>query len=84
MLFSAYIVPVLLFDNVLKPIVMARGLKTPMLVILLGVIGGTLAHGLTGLFLGPVVLAVAYELLIAWVGTRVPEAPADPAAPPPA
>ena len=83
-LFSAYIVPVLLFDNVLKPIVMARGLKTPMLVILLGVIGCTLAHGLTGLFLGPVVLAVAYELLIAWVGTRVPEAPADPAAPPPA
>jgi len=81
-LFTAYILPVLLLDNVLKPIVMARGLKTPMLVILLGVIGGTLAHGLTGLFLGPVVLAVAYELLMAWVDARAPETPSEPAPPP--
>ncbi|HSG57073.1 MAG TPA: AI-2E family transporter, partial [Paracoccaceae bacterium] len=61
-LFTVYIIPVLLFDNILKPIVVARGLSTPMLVILIGVIGGTLAHGLIGLFLGPIVLAVAYEL----------------------
>jgi predicted PurR-regulated permease PerM len=38
-----------------------------MLVILVGVIGGTLSHGLIGLFLGPIVLGVFYELLIAWV-----------------
>ena len=44
-------VPVNLLDNILRPIVMGRGLKTPMLVILVGVIGGTLAYGITGLFL---------------------------------
>jgi len=46
---------------------MGRGLKTPMLVILIGVIGGTLAYGITGLFLGPIVLAVIWELLVSWI-----------------
>jgi predicted PurR-regulated permease PerM len=36
-------------------------------VIFIGVVGGTLAHGVIGLFLGPVVLAVAWELLVAWM-----------------
>lgn len=67
LLFTAYMVPVNFIDNVLKPIVMGRGLKTPMLVILIGVIGGTLAYGITGLFLGPIVLAVFWELLVAWI-----------------
>jgi len=67
LLFTIYMVPVNLVDNILKPIVMGRGLKTPMLVILIGVIGGTLAHGITGLFLGPIVLAVIWELMIAWI-----------------
>ena len=67
LLFTVYMVPVNLLDNVLRPIVMGRGLKTPMLVILVGVIGGTLAYGITGLFLGPIVLAVIWELLIAWI-----------------
>jgi len=67
LLFTIYIVPVNLIDNVLKPIVMGRGLQTPMLVILLGVIGGTLAYGITGLFLGPIILAVIWELLATWV-----------------
>jgi len=66
-LFTAWMIPVLTFDNILKPIVMSRGLKTPMLVIFVGVIGGTLAHGLIGLFLGPIVLAVFYELAVAWL-----------------
>ena len=47
-----------------------RGLRTPMLVILLGVIGGTLAYGITGLFLGPIILAVIWELLATWVKER--------------
>jgi predicted PurR-regulated permease PerM len=64
--FTAYTVPLLLLDNVLRPIVMARGLQTPMVVILAGVICGTLAGGLIGLFVGPVVLAVFYDLLVAW------------------
>jgi len=67
LLFTAYMVPVNLLDNVLKPIVMGRGLKTPMLVILIGVLGGTLAYGITGLFLGPIILAVIWELLVVWI-----------------
>ena len=70
LLFTAYMIPVNLMDNILRPIVMGRGLKTPMLVILVGVIGGTLAYGIIGLFLGPIVLAVLWELLIAWIQER--------------
>lgn len=68
-LFTVYTVPLLLLDNVLRPILMARGLQTPMAVIIAGVICGTLAGGLIGLFIGPVVLAVFYDLLIAWVAS---------------
>ena len=46
---------------------MGRGLNTPMLVILVGVIGGTISYGISGLFLGPIVLAVIWELSAAWV-----------------
>jgi predicted PurR-regulated permease PerM len=53
-------------DNALKPLLIGRGLSTPVLVIFIGVLGGTLAHGLLGLFVGPIVLAVAWELLMAW------------------
>lgn len=86
-LFTCCMVTVTLVDNVLKPIVIARGLTTPLLVIIVGVIGGVLAHGIIGLFVGPVVLAVAWELLSAWatgvdrVGSVVP-ADAAPSAPP--
>jgi len=64
-LFTLYMVPVNLLDNILRPLV-AKGLKTPMLVILIGVLGGTLAHGLIGLFIGPIVLSIAWQLLVAW------------------
>jgi predicted PurR-regulated permease PerM len=67
LLFTAYMIPVNLIDNVLRPFLMGRGLQTPMLVILLGVIGGTLARGITGLFLGPIILAVMWGLLVAWI-----------------
>lgn len=67
LLITLCLVPASLADNVLKPIVMGRGLTTPALVIFLGVIGGTLAHGIVGLFIGPIILAVAWELLTAWV-----------------
>jgi predicted PurR-regulated permease PerM len=65
--FTVYLVLVGLIDNVLKPIVMAHGLTTPMPIILIGVIGGTLAYGISGLFLGPIVLSVAWALIVAWV-----------------
>ena len=75
--FTAYTAPLLLVDNVLRPIMMARGLQTPMVVILAGVICGTLAGGLIGLFIGPVVLAVFYELVTAWIvaGRQAAETP---------
>jgi predicted PurR-regulated permease PerM len=65
--FTVYMLLVGLMDNVLKPIVMARGVATPMPVILMGVIGGTIAYGISGLFLGPIILSVVWALLVAWV-----------------
>ena len=56
-----------LSDNVLKPLLLGRGLEVPMPVILIGVIGGMIADGLLGLFVGPVVLAVGYVLLMEWM-----------------
>lgn len=70
LLFTAYMIPVNLLDNILRPLVMARGLSTPMLIILIGVIGGTISYGITGLFLGPIILAVIWELISAWVKER--------------
>lgn len=55
-------------DSFLKPILLGRGLSVPMIVILIGAIGGLLVHGLTGLFVGPVILALAYEVFTGWVG----------------
>ena len=71
-LFTVYTVPLLLIDNVLRPIVMARGLQTPMAIIVAGVICGTLAGGLIGLFVGPVVLAVFYDLVSVWITNGPP------------
>ncbi|MDA9546403.1 putative PurR-regulated permease PerM [Bradyrhizobium sp. USDA 3397] len=68
LLLTVYLVVVGLLDNVLKPLLMGRGLTTPTLVILIGVIGGTLAHGIIGLFIGPIILSVAWELATAWTG----------------
>jgi predicted PurR-regulated permease PerM len=64
-LFTVYMVPVNLLDNILRPLV-AKGLKTPMLVILIGVLGGTLVHGIIGLFVGPIILSIAWQLLVVW------------------
>ena len=69
LLFTLYMIPVSLFDNIAKPLVMARGLATPMPVIFIGVIGGTIAYGISGLFVGPIILAVAWALLSAWLKT---------------
>jgi predicted PurR-regulated permease PerM len=65
-LITIYLVLVGFSDNALKPLLMGRGLSTPVLVIFMGVLGGTLAHGIVGLFVGPIILAVAWDLLMAW------------------
>ncbi len=54
-------------DNILRPLLIKRGADLPLALIFAGVIGGLLAFGLVGLFVGPVVLAVAYTQLAAWV-----------------
>ena len=64
---TIYLVLVGLADNVLKPLLMGRGLSTPMLVIFIGVLGGMIEHGIVGLFIGPIILAVSWELLRAWI-----------------
>jgi predicted PurR-regulated permease PerM len=66
-LLTVYLVVVGLADNVLKPLLMGRGLTTPMPVIFIGLLGGTFAHGIVGLFIGPIVLAVGWELTMAWI-----------------
>ena len=60
-------------DNVLRPILIKKGADLPLLLILAGVLGGLLALGLLGIFVGPVVLAVAYMLLGAWVRQELVE-----------
>jgi len=74
LLLTVLLIPIPVIDNVLKPILMARGLSTPMLVILLGVIGGTVVYGLIGLFFGPILLGIFYELLMAWMRNDPPPA----------
>jgi len=56
-------------DNFLRPYLISRGAKLPFALILMGVIGGLLAWGIIGLFVGPTVLAVAYSLVRSWIGT---------------
>jgi predicted PurR-regulated permease PerM len=68
--FTAYMMLVGVLDNILKPIVMKRGLDTPVPVIIIGLVGGTLSYGITGLFLGPIVLAVMWELAVEWIHAR--------------
>lgn len=70
-IFTIYCVLVGLADNVLKPILLGKGLKTPMIVILIGTIGGLLLHGIIGLFVGPVVLSVVYQLYQYWMRKAV-------------
>jgi predicted PurR-regulated permease PerM len=57
-------------DNILRPFLIRKGADLPMLLIFAGVIGGLIAFGIVGLFVGPVVLAVTYTLLKDWVGER--------------
>jgi predicted PurR-regulated permease PerM len=54
-------------DNVLKPVLIKRGVDLPILLIVAGVIGGLISFGVLGLFIGPVILAVTYTLLESWI-----------------
>lgn len=64
-------------DNVVRPFMIRKGAPLPLLLIFSGVLGGIAAFGIIGLFIGPVILAVTYTLLKAWVAKDAPEEQAD-------
>ena len=66
-------IPVVSLDNFLRPILIKKGADLPLVLIFAGVIGGLIAFGIIGIFIGPVVLAVTYRLLGAWVEGEVDE-----------
>ena len=76
-IFLVYSFLVSFLDGILKPMLLGRGLDTPMLVILIGAIGGAIMSGIVGLFIGAVVLALGYELLVAWMAPDAPEPEAE-------
>lgn len=65
--FLIWCVIVALIDNVLKPILLGRGSAVPIIVVFLGAIGGFVALGIIGLFVGAIVLSVGYKLFLAWI-----------------
>lgn len=66
-IFAVYAFVVSISDSFLKPLFLGRGMDIPMLVILIGAIGGAMTAGIIGLFIGAIVLAVGYTLLMAWI-----------------
>jgi predicted PurR-regulated permease PerM len=66
-LFLVWSIVVTLLDNILKPILLGRGVEVPMAVIFIGAIGGFISTGIIGLFVGAVVLVLGYKLFLAWL-----------------
>ena len=71
-LFLAWNLPVMSPDNVLKPLLMGRGVDAPMLVVFIGSIGGFIGFGFLGLFFGAVILVIANALLLDWLEDKAP------------
>jgi predicted PurR-regulated permease PerM len=57
-------------DNFLKPFIISRGSSLPFILVFLGVLGGVVAFGFIGVFLGPTLLAVGYRILDEWAGEK--------------
>ncbi|MBL7857585.1 MAG: AI-2E family transporter [Cyclobacteriaceae bacterium] len=66
-IFAIWAVITLVSDNILKPLLLGRGAPVPMLVVFIGAIGGFMATGFLGLFLGAVILALGYKLFLSWL-----------------
>ena len=66
-LWTLYFLVMGMIDNVFKPLIMGKGSDVPMLVIFLGALGGFMAFGFIGLFLGSIVLSLAYKLYLTWI-----------------
>jgi predicted PurR-regulated permease PerM len=76
-LFTVWFIIAGMSDAALKPLMIGHGLEVPMPVILLGVIGGVIAYGLVGLFIGAVLLAVGYVLFREWLDASLPNVEAE-------
>ncbi|MCB1826267.1 MAG: AI-2E family transporter [Candidatus Competibacteraceae bacterium] len=68
-------------DNILRPLLITRGIRMPLTLVFTGVIGGLLAFGLIGVFLGPTLVAIAHTLLLAWLQAPSNPEPSVPATP---
>ena len=66
-----------LADNVLKPLMLGRGVDAPMPVILLGALGGMASSGILGMFVGATLLGVGYQIFMRWVEARHDSAPVE-------
>ena len=66
-IFAVYMLVVALSDNVLKPILLGRGVDLPALVVLFGALGGMIKFGIIGLFLGAVIVGLGYEIVVDWI-----------------
>ena len=67
MIFLIWAIVVSALDGFLKPVLMGRGVDAPMLVVLIGALGGMMLSGIIGLFVGAVIVAVNYTIFITWV-----------------
>jgi predicted PurR-regulated permease PerM len=74
-LFAVWAIVVGTLDNFLRPVLIRKGVDLPMLLIITGVIGGLIGFGIIGLFIGPVILAVTFTLLRAWIARGNPLTP---------
>ncbi|HNP37360.1 MAG TPA: AI-2E family transporter [Woeseiaceae bacterium] len=75
--FAIYAILVALSDNVLKPMLLGRGVDLPVLIVLLGAIGGMITFGVIGLFIGAVILGLGYRIINDWIWSRDFDAGAD-------
>jgi predicted PurR-regulated permease PerM len=66
-IFSVLIIAASLVDNILKPMVLGRGLSVPMPVVLIGAIGGMMSGGILGMFIGAAFLTAGYQVFMKWV-----------------
>jgi predicted PurR-regulated permease PerM len=66
-----------MLDNVLKPLLLGRGVDAPMVVILLGALGGLATHGILGMFVGATLLALGYQIFMWWVATNPEKVPTE-------
>ena len=72
-LWSVYLILAGLSDNILKPVLLGKGAPVPMLVIVLGVIGGFIFSGFIGLFTGAIIMSIGYKLFVSWINTASDE-----------